>query len=190
MSVYGPNYPATAANDTSRAGTNIDWLNPNNIFADDGVFADIVNDGVTNASEYIKGTNYGFTVPSGSTINGIEVTIKRRRTNPSGGPVVNDALLYLIKGGTIQTGWTNKASGTNWPIINAAVTYGGPADMWGGTLSASDVNASNFGVALAIDLLDGSTTVQASLDSMTITVYYTPPTSVGTGAALLMMMVK
>src|SRR3989344_5212889 len=61
--------------------------------------------------------------------------------------VVYDHRVRIIKGGAI--GSTDKASGTAWPGSLAYTTYGGASDLWGETWTASDINASTFGVAIS-----------------------------------------
>ena len=57
-------------------------------------------------------------------------------------------LVKLIKGGS-QSG-DNKASGNSLPTSVGNVNFGGASDLWGNTLSDSDINASNFGIAVQL----------------------------------------
>lgn len=60
---------------------------------------------------------------------------------------VRDVNVKLVKGGTVSG--DNKAdTGTDWPSSDTDKTYGGAADLWGVTLTESDVEASDFGVVI------------------------------------------
>ena len=68
----GPNGVGTGAN--SSTGT---WTNPGNITANDGAFATNTVTGPNAASPgYLQGTNCGFSIPTTSTITGIQVDVK------------------------------------------------------------------------------------------------------------------
>lgn len=111
-------------------------------------------------------TNFGFSIPTGATILGVEVLGERKTSTGTRG---KDQTVQLIKGGTQQG--DNKASATAYTTSDVQVTYGGPTDLWGLTLSYSDINASNFGVAFrANNNASGSATV--SVDVINIKVYY------------------
>lgn len=66
---------------------------------------------------------------------------------PGSGEYFKDYSVKLVKGGTI-TG-DNKASSTKYPRLSANITRGNSTDMWGVTLTPSDVNSSNFGVVIS-----------------------------------------
>ncbi len=91
-----------------------------------------------------------------------------------------DADVYLLKAGA-PVG-TDHAGNGAWTTSDATVTYGSSSDMWGTGWSLSDVNASNFGVRLAVRNPSTTATNQALVDYVSVTVYYEPiPTgSIGT----------
>jgi hypothetical protein len=147
-------FVGTGADDAG-AGT-LAWGDPGNITADDGAMAESVSDpGVTH---YLKGTMAGnlFTVPAGATIDGVTLSVQRGNL---GFDVVNDSVVKLVK-----------AVGTDWGGVEAVVTYGGAADLWGVALTDADVNAANFGAVFASDNHGGDV---ASVDYMQITVHFT-----------------
>ncbi len=151
----------------------VSWTNPGRITADDSLYATAtLAGGGTVTSKYLQGTNYGFNIPSNATINGIGVSVNRFGSSVSGGKGVRDVVVSLVKGGTI-TGSNEAATGTVWPISSASVAnYGSAADLWGASWAPADINASNFGVALAaLDNSTGSRT--ASVNYVSMTVYYT-----------------
>jgi photosystem II stability/assembly factor-like uncharacterized protein len=83
---------------------------------------------------------------------------------------INDTTVKLVKGGAVVG--DNKADAANWPGADAYTTYGGAADLWGTTLTVSDVNANNFGVVVSATRGNGA---KSYVDHIRITVYYTAP---------------
>lgn len=160
-SSQGPNSGGTFADD---AGVGVfSWSNPGNAAASDNSYA-TVSLFPTGQSHYLKATNFGFSIPGGSTIEGIVVEVEHKE---SGSGVCRDNRIRIVKGGAI--GSTDKASGTEWPTSDGTASYGADNDLWGETWTVSEINASDFGVAIsAIGLGTGT----ASIDHIKITVYY------------------
>ena len=142
------------------------WSDPSNATSDNGSYATTFISGMAGAnSHYLKATNFGFSIPASATINGITVEWDRKQSDTD--IMVDDAIRIVI-GGTIKT--TDKSSVSYWPTTEAYASYGGAADLWSETPTASDINASNFGAALAVKLgVNGNST--ASVDHARITVY-------------------
>ncbi len=128
------------------------------------------------ASQYLKLTNFGLSIPSGATINGVSIAVDRMATAAAGD--IRDESVKLVKGGTIS-GTEHAATGTEWPTADTVATYGSSSDLWGTTLTQADVTGSGFGVAIAARNLAGSGSF-AKVDYVTITVTYT--TGGGSGA--------
>ena len=63
-----------------------------------------------------------------------------------------DSIVKIIKSNG-DLGSTNKAK-DDWQSSKATSTYGGSEDLWDETWSATDINNSNFGVALKVDFYD------------------------------------
>lgn len=165
MASIGPLSPNSVVNDAS-IGTAA-WSNPSNAAASDNAYATAAVVGtpsVTN-SNYLSASDFRFSVPPGSTINGVTVEIERFAT---GGI---DRVVSLVQGGVVSG--NNKASGAGWAAAdpNTYVTYGANNDLWGLTLSAKDVNARAFGCVLQAGSTDTGETV--SVDHMRMTVFYT-----------------
>ena len=119
------------------------------------------------ATNYLKATVFGFGIPNGSTIDGIEVAWKRK------GEFGVDNIVKLVQGGSVA-GDDKADIVTSWPSpVVAYASYGGAADLWGLAWTPAQINASNFGVVLS-----GSTSEATilSVDHVRITVTYTPPT--------------
>ncbi|MFZ3015867.1 MAG: Ig-like domain-containing protein [Minisyncoccia bacterium] len=167
----GPNNPATTADDSS-VGT-VTWSNTSRIVSSNNSYATAsLGDNVI--SHYIKATNFGFTIPVGATITGITAEVEKKSANANR---TQDYRVRIIKGGTI--GSTDK-SNTNWwgTANNVYTTYGGVSDLWGETWTYSDINNTNFGLALSAYK---NTTVggneSASIDHIKITITYTTNTT-------------
>jgi hypothetical protein len=175
MPTSGPNNCAAGADDNS-IGT-VAWSNPGNITATDGVFATASFAGL-DTTHYLKGTSFGFAVPTGSTINGIQAAWKRKAANNLPGTTrVADNSIKLVKNGAIS-GNNNSGQGGIWTTTNTTVTFGSPSDLWGLTWTAADINASTFGAVLSAVELDGSAN-GGSVDSVTLTVTYTAGVTLG-----------
>jgi len=178
MSNTGFKNPGTIVDDDS-TGVTV-WNDPSNAGTSDDAYAVAnINTGVNAYTHYLKSTNFGFSIPVGSTIEGVEATIERK-SQLSGANYARDTIVKLVKGGTISG--DNKNSATVYPLTDTIETYGGSTDMWGLTLTPADINASNFGVVLATNTVHGSYAI--SVDNVQIKVYYTPPPAIkgGSGA--------
>jgi len=157
---------------TSGGGTN--WSNPGYITADDFDYAS-ANLGGNGNSRSLRGRDYGFTIPAGATINGIQVSIMRSSSSNSFGNSIDDRNLRLVKNGTVLG--NNYASNNDWPTSMAVANYGGPSDLWGTTWTPAEINNINFGVALSVENESGSGRT-AFVDYIQITVYYTLPITI------------
>jgi hypothetical protein len=156
----------TGANGSGGGGTF--WTDPGNITSSDNQYAAIPGpDGFS--SQDLDCTNFGFTIPAGSTINGIEAHIERY-----GGGGTQDTSIVLLNGdGAGGESAQDKSAGATWGA-ETTVTFGGASDTWGESWTTSEVNSSNFGVRIQC----GSPTFdfipdQAYVDHVQITVHYT-----------------
>lgn len=154
MSSQGPLNWGTSADDTTDGGT-VAWSGTGS----PGTPGYGTTSGQTH---YLKLTNFGFSIAALSSILGIQVSL----TTTKSGSSAMDNSVKLLKGGAL-TG-SDKSAGASWGATN---NYGGTSDVWGATLSASDVNASGFGVALQGNVSPATT---GALTGATITVTYAP----------------
>ena len=182
MASQGPNSPITGANDTA-VGTAA-WTAPATIVSSNNAGAAVsIGGSGTVTTNYIKATNFGFSIPSGVTIDGIIVEIERKQSTAAEG-LCKDATVKLVKGGTVS-GNNNADTSTNWPTADAYKTYGSSSDLWGLSWTDSDINAANFGVVLSatitIDPKDGA---GIYVDHIRITVHYS--TASPSASALLL----
>lgn len=178
MATQGPSFPGTGADDAA-VGT-LTWTNPGNITNSDNVYATISTTNTT-TTHYLKGTNYGFSIPAGATINGITASLERKFAG--GGGAVNDSRISIVKSDG-SVGATNKSSGGAWPTTEGSVNYGSSADLWGETWTPSDINNSNFGFVMSAST-SPAVSVTLSVDAYQITVDYTPAATDGFNIALL-----
>jgi len=168
MASQGPNSFSTYTSNNSNGGT-YTWTNINNISSsDDNYGYSAVGPG--GASYQMLLTGFGFSIPSGATINGITASIERKKTGNAGSSI-KDSLIKLIKGGVVSG--TDKKSGLNWPTTETVATYGGSSDLWGLTLTHTDVNDANFGIAVAISCFGAKFPATGNIDLITLTVDYT-----------------
>ena len=166
----GPLNARTGAN-VAGVGTAA-WSNPGNITAVGSPYA-TANVGSGGTSQYLRGTNYGFTIPDGSTINGITVVINRQSSGTLS-PFISDNVVRLVRGGTIVG--TNMATAANWPTGGlGTATYGSTGELWGTTWTPADINNANFGVVLSVNNLNGFASRTATVDYIQVTVEYTLP---------------
>jgi cysteine-rich repeat protein len=153
----GPNAPGTILNDAS-FGTN-PWNMPGNAAASDNAYANVSPGGVP--TQYLRATNFGFSIPGAAVINGIEVRVEKQAAG-----TIHDARARIVKGGTI--GATDRSDPNAWPATDTVVVYGSNSDLWGETWAPTDINAGGFGFALSVT----DNVAAAGVDQITIKVYY------------------
>ena len=127
-------------------------------------------------SYYIVGQGFGFSIPTGATINGIVVTLEASSYDAQGaGNNARDYIIKIVKNNTITgTDKSTLASLTpNSTYVNR--TYGSSTDLWGETWTAADINNSNFGIAYSAELpTQAKNFVEVTVRNLRITVHYTP----------------
>lgn len=169
MTASGPQYFAASPGSAVGSG----WTNPTYVLSSNNWDAyDSIPGNSQSAS--LDVTNFGFAVPANATITGIVAYVER---SASGGGV-DDEDVYLLIGGAVRG--VDKGSMSDWPTYDWVRSYGGSADLWGASWTPAEVNASTFGLRLRVDN-DSSSTRTASVDHISIRVYYTvpPDTSIG-----------
>jgi hypothetical protein len=173
--IAGPNPTSTGSNQVV-AGSNGIWTSLGNATTSNNAY--VLSAALPTAATFTDrfvATGFGFSIPAGNVITGIEVVIERSVT---GGVNITDNEIMLVKGGVTQTA-TNKATAAIWPTSDAVATYGGGADLWGNTWTLADINSGNFGVAVSAKrIFAAGAPRNARIDFITITVYYTAITPV------------
>ncbi len=151
----------------------IAWTNPGNITTSGTPYATIPTVAIATTTNYLQGSNYGFSIPANAIIDGITLVI-RRQTSGTTSPLLQDDRVSLVKNGLIQP--INKAQiNVNWSASLGTATYGGVADNWGIAWTAADINDPTFGVVLSAVNPNTSFNRTATVDYMRITVNYSIP---------------
>ena len=94
-----------------------------------------------NITDYLKFTNFGFTIPTNATITGIELSFY----NWGDCNYKKDTYVNLVIGDIIQT----INIGNNQNIDDGIITYGGSNSLFGYTLTPNIINSPDFGFALS-----------------------------------------
>jgi len=174
MADTGWKSPGTVVNDNS-VGT-VAWEDPSYAKANDDNYAFSAGSGVI--TQYLKATNFGFNIPSGATITGIEMSFKRGVFLEN----TYDEYIKIVKSdGSI--GATNKAlTSTDWLTESTYQSYGGSNDLWGETWTPTDINDVDFGVAISADIYYDEYGI-TFIDHIQIKVYYTSGTIANAGVS-------
>jgi hypothetical protein len=162
--------PGTVADDAG-TGTRT-WANVGNAKSSDGFYSVAeVPSGTTATAHYLKATNFGFTVPGGETIVGIQASIERSEAGGNTGEVT-DSRIRIVKGGTIQAAGDHSA-GAKWPSVDTIAHLGGQGDLWSNTWTTTDINNSGFGVAFSpqIKAIAGGAK-KAQVDEIEVVVFW------------------
>jgi hypothetical protein len=187
MASQGPLNPSTEA---SIGAGEVPWTNlgfldtPNAPTVDDSTAAQC---GILDEtdSDGLRATNYGFTIPTDATIDGIELVMFHWQGTELGHAAENT--LRLVKAGSMVG--TNNASGTEIQRDGSGpeeppveITLGSPTDLWGTSWTPAEINASTFGVQFHLFGGGGIEGAIVKVDKMAIKVYYTesgepPPSS-------------
>lgn len=178
-----PNYsqgPLLCGTGASIVDTNTPWTNPQYLaqtdprnFAECAMQAD-------GFSQFIHGTNFGFTLPSGATVLGIQFSFtKFQNGHPK---VITDSVIAAIKvaGGASN----NNALPDGWPPEPTQFTYGSDTDTWGLSWVGSDVNDPGFGLAIAVQNNDDTEGAQAWVQGLFATVFFQVNTGVGSNGGV------
>lgn len=186
----GPRAGSTFANDATFGS--LLWANPGNAGASDDVYTEPpVVTGSSENTQYLRAQGFGFTIPTGVTIRGIQVDIERKEFVAGGAPpdpdrplegvsgnpniTIRDASIRLTKTGS-AIGTDKAATTTDWPqgSVGAAdryANYGSQTDLWGTTWTPAEINAATFGVLISALVFPNS---RAQIDFVRITIYYDP----------------
>lgn len=129
-------------------------------------------------STVFKGKNFGFDIPNGASISGIEMIVEGhtsgegfvegqmvRLLDIDGQAMGNNQALQALP---IDEDWTKSNDTTDF-----VWRYGSPTDTWGLSLSDDHINNSNFGYAMQVRNKSVNP-VYVHIDHIEIIVYYTP----------------
>jgi hypothetical protein len=146
------------------------WTNPQNAYVSDDLYA--TKNSTSNP--YQAWRTFGFSIPSGATITGIEVSVEARSTDSAGCRL---GVELSWNGGSSWTSSGKFAALTN---VEQVFILGASNDLWGQTSWATtDFSDTNFRVRVQYlapsGCASGSTT---SLDQVRVRVHYTTTTFV------------
>ena len=161
---YPPHKPSTITDDAS-IGT-VEWQDLSNAQDSDNDYAkaELNLDNTDSVeSHYLKATGFGFNIPSEATIKGVEVYIEKKGRTQGG---IIDNKVSLVKNDIVEPG--NKSNGP-WPTYkNSIVKYGSSNDLWGSSLTPSEINSGDFGVAISVK----GSLATARIDEISMVVTY------------------
>lgn len=179
MASQGPRYSTAEATVDVSAGA---WSNTSFVRAIDGADASHSSVGPAADFDYLELTGFGFALPAGATVVGVECTLTNIYETGGGGAVSIQGVM-LIKGG-VASGDSKLTGQALITAPGATHTAGGAADLWGLTLTEADVEAANFGVRLRVQA--GVAAGGCGVNAISLTVHYTDPA--GRAASLMMML--
>ena len=166
---------ANAAVTTGSGDNNGFQTNPANACANDAAFAEDPNSGnsgATTCSDVGKDRhlyyNYGFTIPAGSSISGIEVRLDAWADSTPSNPFMCVELSW--DGGAT---WTATKKTTTLGTAEATFTLGTTTDTWGRTWASTDFTNANFRVR--ITNVAGNNQRDFRLDWAAVQVSYVAP---------------
>jgi len=173
--------PTANAAVTTAAGDNNGYqTSPNNAHGDDTLNAQDPSSGTTTSNpacttatpdtgkDQHRFSNYGFSIPNGVTIRGIEVRLDAFASSTAGTPKICVQLSW--NGGTT---WTTLKQSANLTTAMATYTLGSATDAWGRTWSVNDFTNANFQVRLVN--MAGNTSTTFNLDWAAVRVSYSIP---------------
>lgn len=169
--------PGVGYND-STAG-DVAWSSAPNILASDNSRATAaVTNGVTETSQYLVASNFGFSVPSGARILGAAFAVEAMESSDTLNAFYNGTSgsgVFLVLAGAVKTNLV-RTDASELTQAEATDTFGSSTDPWAG-LDAGDVTDPGFGCAVRLYFNAPTASGTAGVDSITCTLTYRPPGS-------------
>ena len=174
----GPVNASIASTGKAMAASNSEgWTNSQYVRNDDNLTASYIfpsteKNGVITYLDFsplLHVSNFGFSIPSTAIVTGIEYYLDVGSSSN-----VIDERVYLTKSGTTMAGNNLARSST---LMSR--TYGSSSELWGTTWTPAEINSSEFGLALDVGLVDNTVRPSVEVDSLTVNVHYTIPSSQG-----------
>ena len=164
-----PSTGATLPGSGTDTGTN--WTSPGNITSDDNNVAEL--DGGSGESSHLRASQFGLSI-SASSIDGITVTFGAKYIG-----LVAETLIAQIRNGAGSLVGSQKTANVN-ATSETTYTLGGAADVWGTSLSQTDINDADFGVELWANNGPSATYYAVAVDWVKIDITYTSSSVTGT----------
>lgn len=144
-------------------GAGFIYFNAFNVCADNGLWAWTNNPGSDGVTQEIRALNGNWpTIPTASIIDGVQVKFLTFASSTA-----FEFDIRLIVGG-VKVG-ANRSQGQFW---NGLIFRGGSTDLWGTTLTAAQVNASDFGFSIQ-HVLNGGGKYFYGTQFMLVRIFYT-----------------
>ena len=164
--------PGTGENDVpATPGITHSWSSPGNI-VNRTSSANLSSSGGTYLFPYLRASGFGFSIPTGATIEGVEARIRTEFGN-SGDYTDDEVRLAWGSGAsTLSAGDRANNAGVN---SSTLYTYGDPTDLWGestSTLTPAVVNSADFGAVLRLARSGGTFSRSMNVNYVEIAVYY------------------
>lgn len=172
---------AGAGANVARSGSEGSWGTTSEVTSDNGIGAVFGDNAIsTNEySDYLRASSFGLSssIPSGATIDGIEVRWERRATNTSSYDLdnsgSNNGRIQLVdETGTLAG--NHKGDPDDWTTGWVLRTAGGATDLWGWAATRAKVIDTNFGFVLSVRAVTSWSlqTRSAHVDAMWVRIYY------------------
>lgn len=147
------------------------WANPGNVTADDGSVANANAASADEQTNYLVGSNFGFSIPAGATIDGIEARYQMH--DAAGFPSATISEVRLGKDNTTPSD-DLEAGSTALTSTPTNYTYGSSSSLWGLSWTPGEVNASTFQARISCNAGNffGSPG-DAQCDAIWVNVHYT-----------------
>ena len=143
--MYGPTTATTGANNSAIEG-GIAWTNPSNVTGSAG-YATVTTTSVS-GSQALQAGGFGFSVPGGANITGVQVTASISNVALIGTPPSSSVFVLLY---STVSGYLGAAKVVPFESVPVTLTFGGPSDLWGNsTLLPSQVNGSVLTVVFVV----------------------------------------
>ena len=166
---------ASQAAVTSGSGDNNGFqTSAGNMLVEDGLFAVDTNSWTSTTTSCTAAqkdrhvlSNFGFSIPAGSTVQGIEVKLNSKVDSTSGSPRFCVQLSW--DGGAT---WTSAITSGTLSTAETMYILGGVTNTWGRAWTSTDFDNANFRVRLT--MVASNTSRDFSLDWVGVQVRYTP----------------
>jgi len=161
MPTYGPRFPGTVESIAPGASA---WTGLDNVKASNGLYAGAGPVAFEDTTEFLRATNFGFTIPANETIVGIEFHARGYAG------AVEQHSTRILKVTTPVGDLLNNAGIVFVEALPTTYTDGGPTELHGLTWTPAEINASTFGFQMKGNL-DSDDGIEFLVDYMSITVY-------------------
>ena len=153
------------------------WVDPSLGITSDNTYATFTASTTNTVSDYFQAINYGFSIPSTATITGYKVQIECKQSTQVF--QIEDLYLEAYTGTNGSSNLNPSPNTTQVGTSDAIFSIGGDGQLFSCTYGPSDINRVDFGFSFVVRKASGSTSQTFSVDSCTLTVYYTTPSSGG-----------